>query len=165
MPIKWEGSQPPARVKRGKILKILNSTPKQLVCLSVSPYGQWTHWFGGRSDECKQDYAKCVGCQKGWPSRFKVYLHVAAPGEGRFTWVELTREAIDTLTDQIPQATSLRGVQFRISKTKGGAHGRFLIEVLERVIPESELDESLDPKELLNFLWSCKRPARQEQEQ
>jgi hypothetical protein len=49
----------------------------------------------------------------------------------------------------------------RISKTKGGAKGRYLVNVLATRVPESALLPELDPRVTLRYLWNCKKPSGQ----
>jgi hypothetical protein len=51
----------------------------------------------------------------------------------------------------------LRGMRFRLSRTKGGARGRYLVNILEVPAPEEELPIERDPLQTLRFLWNAKK--------
>ena len=52
-------------------------------------------------------------------------------------------------------------MNIQLRKTAGGAKGRFVVNVLERVVPESELPVEESPDVLLRYLWNCKNPESQ----
>jgi hypothetical protein len=164
MPIKPEGALPPAPRAKGIILRVTTAETQQFVCLSSTVWGQLQHWHGNRSHECKGDKARCEGCSRGWAGRWKGYLHVQTGQHGADTWLELTAQAWSLLESQLPDGETARGVIFRLRKTKGGAKGRYLCEVLERRVSNDELPQAKDVKPLLSFLFSCKRPSGQEPE-
>jgi hypothetical protein len=161
MPLVPEGALPPSPRTKGIILRVTTAESQQFVCLSKVPYGQLQHWWGNRSHECKGDKGLCEGCKRGWAGRWKGYLHVQAPTTGPDTWLEITATAWEMLLSQLPHGEDFRGAIFRIRKTKGGAKGRYVCEVLERRIPNDELPQAKDVRPLLQFLWSCKRPSGQ----
>jgi len=161
MPNNFAGSPPPAPAVRKDVVRITSAEATLFVSLSASFYGQWTHWAGGRTQECTKDRnAQCDGCRRGFPSKWKGYLHVTN-GLGWDGFLELTPTAAILLNEQAPKGESLRGLRFKIRRTKGGAKGRYIIEVLERRTEEESLQPSKDPYETLRFLWSCKRPSGQ----
>jgi hypothetical protein len=73
--------------------------------------------------------------------------------------LELTDTAWRLLEEQSPDQKNLRGIKFQIGRTKGGAKGRYIINVMEGVIPCEQLPEEKDPYPTLKFLWSCKRSS------
>jgi hypothetical protein len=72
-------------------------------------------------------------------------------------FLEITQTCWEMLCLQAPKGQDLRGMIFRVSKTKGGAKGRFVVSVLERRLDEAELLAEKDPLPTLEFLWSVKR--------
>lgn len=159
-----KGVLPPTPRMRGHLLRILTAESKQFICISEMPYGQNVHWWGNRSHECHHDKGQCEGCKRGWPSKWKGYLHVQTDVHGGDVFLELTATAWLLIEQQVPAGENFRGIIFRIRRTKGGAKGRYLVEVLPRRISEEELPREKDPRDLLRFLWSCKRPSGQMQE-
>jgi hypothetical protein len=161
MPNNFAGAPPPAPAARKDVIRITSAEATQFICLSASFYGQWTHWAGGRTQECTKDRNRdCDGCRRGFPSKWKGYLHVSN-GSQWDGFLELTPTAAILLNEQTPTDKNLRGMVFRIRRTKGGAKGRYIVEVLERRVDETELVDAKDPYETLRFLWSCKRPSGQ----
>lgn len=154
------GAAPPAPKSLLEIKRIKSSEPTTYACLSKSIFGQFVHFHGGRSNECFADKKKvCDGCTRGHPIKWLGYLHVQQAGMDSTCFIEITNIAWHLLEAQAPKGISLRGMMFRIRKTKGGAKGRFIIEVLERRLDEVMLPDEKDPYPVLKFLWSCKRPA------
>ena len=157
------GKLPPTERRDMEVRRILNSQSTTYVCFSEAVYGQWIHWFGGRSHECTSDKKACNGCARNWAGKWRGYLHVQAWGDDDDCFIEITTRAWHLLDKQIPKKENLRGVQFRIYKTKGGPKGRFVVEVLERRAEVATLRQEKDPYPTLKFLWSCKRPAQENQ--
>lgn len=156
------GAAPPAPKSTMEIRRVLTSEAHQYVCLSKSIFGQMIHWYGNRSHECSADSKICEGCKRAWPSKWLGYLHVYSAQSSEQCFLEITNMAWFLIDKQLPKGFNLRGMMFRIRKTKGGPKGRFVVEVLERRIEEESLPEEKDPHKVLKYLWSCKRPARQE---
>lgn len=156
------GPAPPAPIKRGLLLRVLTAEATIFVCLSRSRWSEFVHWWGGRSHECKGDKSRCMGCQKGWPVKWKGYFHVAVHGAIEDTFLELTPSAFHALEAQAPKGENFRGLQFKIRRTKGGAKGRYICEVLDRRIPDEELPQEKDPRPLLKFLRSYQRSSCQQ---
>lgn len=153
------GSPPPTTPHTRKdVVRVTTAETSQFVIISAAVWGQWTHWDGRRTEECLKDKkVHCPGCNPPKPSKWLGYVHVAAGKWDGF--LELTATAVNLLEEQAGKGANLRGLVVRIKRTKGGPRGRFLIEVLDRRVPEDELPQGQDPYETLRFLWSCKRPG------
>lgn len=158
----YSGTAPPAPAVRKDVIRVTTAESHQFVCLSASIWGQGVHWSGNRTQEClKERKLECEGCKRGLPWKWKGYLHVATPENRWDGFLELTPTACILLESQLPKDKSLRGVIFKIRRTKGGAKGRYIVEVLDRRISEEELPQSKDPFDTLRFLWTVKRSAGQ----
>lgn len=159
------GTPPPAATKRIMVYRVTTCETQQFVSLSVAPFGQPVHWFGRRSHECSAERGACKGCSDNWPTKWKGYIHVSCDAGRTTAFLEITATCYHLLESRIPKGTSWRGVQFRIGRTKGGAKGRYLVEVLERVIDANSLPEELDPLPTLRMLWRSKKgPGHSEQQ-
>ncbi len=153
------GSAPPAPRSILEIRRVKSTEPALYLCISETIFGQLVHWYGARTSECFADKKKvCDGCTKGWPTKWLGYLHVQQAGMDSTCFLEISNIAWHLILAQAPKGMSLRGMMFKIRKTKGGAKGRFLIDVLERRADEVMLPQEKDPYPVLKFLWSCKRP-------
>jgi len=157
--IQVRGSAPPPKRSTLEVFKITSVEPITLVCLSRAPWGQVIHWANNRSNECKNEKGSCYGCEQGWPTRWVCYLHVAYPGSTAQGFLEITRSAWEMLLAQAHSGVDLRGMIFRMGKTKGGKKGRYVVSVMERRIDEAELFKEIDPYPTLQFLWKCGRGA------
>lgn len=155
------GALPPAPRSRGHILRVLTAETLQFVCISRTVFGQLTHWNGHRTSECKADKARCDGCQAGLPGKWKGYLHVQTDIHGGDVWLEITPTCWHTIVSQLKEGETMRGMIFRVRRTKGGAKGRYICEVLQRRVDDATLPQEKDPLALLHYLWSSKRPAGQ----
>ena len=152
------GSKPPLSGPKRQIIRVTATSPQKFTIVSTACFGQWIHFYGNRSHECvaekKQD---CHGCLKAWPRKWKGYIHCLDWQEQLAScFVELTPSAFEKLTVQVSESRPLRGLNVSISKTKGGAKGRYNISLLERLTPDHELPREEDPLPILNFLWKCK---------
>ncbi len=149
----FRGALPPAPKSKMDVVRVTSSESHTFIVFSRSFFGQFVHWWGNRTHEClSQKKMTCEGCQRGWPVKFKAYLHVrrlSADWEG---FVELTDTAARLIEAQVPEGSNLRGCKIRIGRTKGGAKGRYIIEVYESRLPEDQLREEKDPYATLRQL-------------
>jgi hypothetical protein len=88
-----------------------------------------------------------------YPVRWKGYLHVIDLLIREQIFLEVTMSAAEMIERQLKSGEGLRGVMFSMCKTKGGAHGRYKVEVLERRAPLEELPMEQDPIDTLRKLW------------
>lgn len=151
------GAAPPASTKRMEVFRVTTAETSQFTCCSTAIFGQYVHWFGRRSHECKKDRGHCDGCANNWPSKWKGYLHVTDPLGRSEGFLEVTATCWALLVQQLPPGRTLRGVRFRLSRTKGGAKGRYLVSVLEVPAEEESLPVEKDPLSTLRFLWAAKK--------
>lgn len=151
-----QGVPPPVGKLRTRIHRVTTAETQQFVFFSKSVFGQMIHWYGGRSHECTIDHKRCNGCERSWPQKWLGYIHCRALFSEEDVFLELTKTAVLALLRQAPLDQPLRGLQARISKTKGGAKGRYKIDLLPRRMDEAQLPQELDPREVLKFLWACK---------
>jgi len=158
--IEVRGCAPPPKRNHLDVFKITAVEPITLVSLSRAPWGQTIHWYNGRSHECKGEHRHCFGCKEGWPFRWVAYLHVGWPSTQNQGFLEITKSAWEMLLVQAHTGQDLRGMLFRMGRTKGGKKGRYVVQVLERRLDDAELFKELDPYPTLLFLWNCKKSAR-----
>lgn len=155
--IQVRGEQPPAPHKTMEVFRVTTAETSMFVCCSAAPYGQSVHWFGRRSHECFKEKGACEGCRNNWPRKWKGYLHVCSGSFQNEGFLEITATCWALLNEQLPQGQTLRGIRFRLSRTKGGAKGRYLVEVLETKADVGKLPIERDPYPVLRKLWSAKK--------
>ena len=151
------GATPPSSTKRMEVFRVTTAETAQFTCCSSAIFGQWVHWFGRRSHECKQDKGECEGCRNNWPVKWKGYLHVTDPIGRNEGFLEVTATCWNLLLQQLTPQQTLRGLRFRLARTKGGAKGRYLVTVLETLATEKDLPSERDPLTTLRFLWNAKK--------
>jgi len=162
MPDNVIGALPPAPKIVREVIRVTTSEAKTFICFSRSVWGQYVHWHANRSHECTQSKEKyCEGCERGWPVKWKGYLHVRDLTGTIKGFLEITDTAYRLIDHQLGTDKNLRGIRFRLARTKGGAKGRYIVEVYQDRLPEDQLIQEEDPYKTLKFLWSCKRPAGQ----
>lgn len=154
MPAPIRGAQPPISTLSVEIVRVKSTEPTQYVCLSERIYGVWTHWHSNRTHECTIDSGECEGCTAHWPRKWKGYVHVAKPGNGATLFIEMTPEFQRLMLMQLPVDTLLRGVIFRVSKTKGGAKGRYIVDVQASRHNLERLPGELNVLPTLKALWA-----------
>ena len=155
------GAQPPGVRSQKQVIRVKQQDALYLCCLSPKAEGIFIHWIGGRSAECPGEDS-CAHCKAGVGKKWKAYLDCATMGKGGHTlFLELTETAFDMLVKQLKPGESMRGVYFSVAKTKGGAKGRYLIEVKERRIDEHLLPSAESAIPLLRRLWSMSRAKRE----
>lgn len=151
------GAAPPAPRRRMEVFRVTTAETSQFTCLSPAIYGQWVHWFGRRTHECFQDRKDCEGCRNNWPVKWKGYLHVIDPSGRSEGFLEVTSTCWNLIHTQMQDGQRLRGLRFRLARTKGGAKGRYLVTILETPAMEKDLPEEKDPIQTLRFLWAAKK--------
>jgi hypothetical protein len=147
-----EGAPPPKTVGlEYEVTRIISSTPRQFVVLADKAFGAWFHWKG-RSVRCAkpEPCERCLASEAKW----RCYVH-AIELLGALTKsviIELTLPAIALVEIQLSNQP-LRGTQVKLSKTKGGKHGRFVVEVLPKRISTATLPVAHDVATTMNKLW------------
>jgi len=155
------GAAPPAPTKRMEVFRVTTAETSQFTCCSTAIFGQWVHWFGRRSHECRQDRGECEGCRGNWPVKWKGYLHVTDPLGRSEGFLEVTATCWQLVVSQLAPGQTLRGLRFRLARTKGGARGRYLVTILENAASEETLPEERDPLQTLRYLWNAKKGPSQ----
>jgi len=147
-----DGALPPTTVGLSmEVVRITSTQNRHFVMLSEKPFGAWFHWFG-RSVPCTNmdDCERCKSNQKKW----RGYIHaleLLGP-KSKEVIIELTHTAIVMIDVQLC-TQPLRGSQIKFCKTKGGKHGRFVIEILPRRIGGTTLPDPKSPESYLRRLW------------
>lgn len=149
----FSGARPPASSKQLLVFRVTSSETTQFTCLSSTIFGQYVHWHGRRSSECTEGRMPCEGCKANWPQKWKGYVHVLNLASGTEGFLEITATCCSLLLAQAPKGTSLRGLRFRLSKTRGGAKGRYLVSVLETRDDPAKLPEEREVLNTLRRLW------------
>jgi hypothetical protein len=148
-----------------EVIRVTTSERQTFTVYSSSFFGQNVHFFGNRSFECTKDKSACNGCERGWPVKWKGYLHCFDHMKRREVFVELTSAASEMMEALVDPDKPLRGVVVNISKTKGGRYGRYVVSLLSRDIDADKLPEEKDPYPVLKFLWACKNKSGQRVDQ
>lgn len=155
------GVAPPPPKMKMDVIRITSTEPHQLIVVSRTAFGQPVHWFGRRSHECTAQRGNCEGCNSNWPCKWQGYIHVMTPTHNWQGFLEFTATAWAIIESQLKSGENLRGAIIRVGRTKGGAKGRYLVEVLERKIPDADLPQERDPLNTLRMLWRAKKGPSQ----
>lgn len=159
---RYKGTPPPPLKSKMIVMRVTTSETIQFCCVSRAIFGQLIHYYGGRSHECTADKGNCDGCKKGWAPKWKGYLHVIEMGTvQRECFLEITNTCNSLLLNQAPKDQHLRGLIFRIRKSKGGRYGRYILDVIDRREDEDKLPQEQDPQPILRYLWAAKNNACQ----
>jgi len=151
------GAVPPAPTTKMEVFRVTCAETTQFSVVSERVFGQMVHWYGRRSHECTGQANGCEGCRENWPIKWKGYLHVVDPMKRYEGFLEITPACWQLLDNQIIDKSTLRGIRFRISKTKGGPKGRYLVAVLEGREPHEVLPMERDPLPVLRVLWRSRK--------
>ena len=147
-----DGAAPPKTVGlQYEVTRIVSCTPRHFVVLAEKGFGAWFHWKG-RSVKCLKP-EPCERCGESDP-KWRCYMH-SLELIGALTKsviIELTLPAVALIEIQLNNQP-LRGSQVRLSKTKGGKHGRFVVEVLPKRISGTTLPMAHDVAMTMNKLW------------
>jgi len=151
------GPAPPPPRRRFIIHRVTTSEPQMFVVVCKNPYAKHVHWYGRRSHECYAQTGTCQRCLDGWPWKWQAYIHVLADAGKTQGFLEVTATCFELLKLQLPKDENWRGLVIKVGRTKGGARGRYLTEVLPRRMPDADLPQEADPIDTLRFLWNCKK--------
>jgi len=152
----FSGHEKPTKVPRPDVHRVTTTNRQHFRLISKTIFGQYIHWYGNRSHECSRDTKACRGCELHWPSKWLGYLDAWFVEQNCRVFLELTLTASDLLVEVAPHDEHLRGLIVAIYKSKGGAKGRYHIEVKEGRTPSSKVPEERDPLPTLKFLWNCR---------
>lgn len=126
------------------------------ICILAPIWATWTHWNGRSSEPCFKDHKQCNGHKRGYPRRWKGYVHCVDTATGDEVFLELTPLACHGLLAQLGRNTPLRGQRMRV-KRGGGDRARLEIVVSP---PHPEPDTLPAPKTpffVLCKLWGLDR--------
>lgn len=153
------GAIPPKPGPSSEVIRVKSEQVQKFLVLSRAVFGQWIHYYANRSHECTLEKGTCTRCQQGWPRKWKGYIHAVQLSNNARVFVELTPAAFDLVVQVIPEKEDLRGLIVGISKTKGGAKGRYRIHVEGVRRDPVQLPEEQDPYPILTYLWNVKNPT------
>lgn len=146
----------PPRPGPEKFVRRVRAREKLTVtCISRTWWGIWIHWDGKRSHPHEKAQGKCQGCKRGWPKRWKAYLHVYNSSNHAQEFLELTPIAVEALQSETAPSNNMRGVRFTIERGAGDK-ARMRIALLshhESIPGNRPLPHEEDPKPTLLALW------------
>jgi len=123
-----------------------------ITILSATLWGCWTHWNGRSSEQCDEDEKKCHGHRRGYPLRWKGYLHVYNHKENCQEFIELPPGAARCLLATVDESTNLRGQRCDIKRMKG-RKTRLEISWRQAAADRDALPKEKSPHETLKALW------------
>jgi len=156
---KIRGSMPRESGPKVLVHRVLTPTPEDFIILSKIGMGVDFHWYANRSHECfaQNGEGTCDRCLKGWPLKWRCYLHCLKP-EGLQSvqcFLELTKTAFSSLEFQTTERKSLRGVRIKVCKTAGGRKGRYIVQCQTEALDLKTTIEEIDPMPTLRALWEA----------
>lgn len=101
----------------------------QITILSEAIEGFDLHYTGRMTVPCYDDPAKCPGCIKRFPPKWKGYLHVWDEAKRRVCILELTFGATKQLRDFVAPEQSMRGMRLGIVRGRA-INSRLTIDML-----------------------------------
>jgi len=155
-----EGPALPTNSKRTWIHRVKTTVVEKFIVLSPKIMSTAVHYLARlkRTVECKQATGFCTHCHEMVEAKWKGYLHCVKVGTNEEVFLEMTADGCMKLGQLTADRQTLRGSWIEVSKTSGGARGRYKIDVKERTIEAQTLPEAREPWETLRRLWSMKLP-------
>jgi len=150
--IQWTNAPPAAPGRCYRILSPRPGTPVGGVILGREILGVITHWMDSRTLPCMKVLGHCEGCSAGLPKRWKGYLAILAPGEGRFAILEITEEARRSCEALRDQERNLRGERIMVFRRGTSKRSAVQAQILPFAL-QPNLPESFDLKEALHRIW------------
>lgn len=147
------GAEPPkAPGIELEVVRITSTDNRIFYLLSDCPWAAYYHWKG-LSVACAGG-SDCTNCEKAVPRKWRSYIHALEQvgTSQREVIIEITHSATVMIDVQLCGQPH-RGAVVQMKKTKGGKHGRFVIEVLPRRISPAQLADEKDPAPVLTRLW------------
>lgn len=151
-----EGPLPTKASKRVDVISITSPSPTTFTILSEKVYGSFYHWVNNRSRQCRRFAGDCEFCATNQPEKWSGYIHCVRWGDNAEVFVELSITASNMLTTLANKRETLRGSIVKLSKTKGGLRGRYVVDMLERLADQDALPPWSTPDALLRKLWNSK---------
>lgn len=151
---------PPPPGPETEILRIPGGEKRTCLILSRAFWGVWTHWDGHRTEPCLGEGASCPGHKKGYPSRWKGYLHVWLVHQAKEAFLEVTPGLAERIKDVLPQGKPFRGETIIVSRGKGDKARLYADACKLRVTDTAKLRPERDPERVLCYLWNVKRIHR-----
>jgi hypothetical protein len=158
--IKFDGPPPPIKQKRIDIVNVKDQTVRTYTIISERPYSIIYHWVNGRSQSCRRGFGTCECQERQLQDKWAAYLHAICWITNEEVFIELSEKAVWMLMTLCNNRESLRGSVIKLSRTKGGVRGRYIVDMLERIVPSEDLPDVKFPDELLKRLWAAKRPVQ-----
>jgi hypothetical protein len=136
-----------------EVIRITSTENRLFYLLGDMPWGADFHWRSNRSLPCAGEET-CKYCLECVAKKWRAYVHALeqAGTNSRPVIIELTHTAI-VMLDVLLVGQPHRGAVVQMRKTKGGKHGRFLIDVLPRRVDPVTLPVAVDPETRLRKLW------------
>lgn len=142
-----------------EVVRITSVDRRHFYLVSHEPWCAYFHW-NGASLKC-DDPEKCDKCEKGMPRKWRAYIHALEQlgTVQRSVILEITHMCTVILDVQLC-GQPWRGSYCVLSKTKGGKHGRFVVEVMPRRIDANTLPNEINPAPILEKLWAMNDKRR-----
>ena len=122
-----------------------------LVALSEHFTGVYTHFWGGRTIPCRR--RNCPAHDAGHSARWRGYLLCEVPSTGKGILLEFPEGVGKTLAEEKATHGTLRGLCFRIGRTKGRANGRVVVTPVKRLPKNARLRKADDIRAILSKIW------------
>jgi hypothetical protein len=106
----------------------------------------------GRTLPCVKVLGYCEGCSRQLPKRWKGYLAIVSPADGRYAILELTEEARRTCPGLCDGESNLRGQRIVLKRRGTSARSSVQAQILPFTL-QPNLPEMFDLKEALQRLW------------
>lgn len=162
-PYKWKGtdmnklSRPIRRPASGPQMWILRLKAKEEVQVCILSKAIWqcmVHWAGDHSEPCFEDHKTCHGHKRGWPLRWKGYLHVYDLRQRKECFLEITPGLADQLESAIGTGEVYRGQRVKLVRGRGDK-ARYSLEIMlpHEQVSRVDLPPEKDPYETLCKLW------------
>ncbi len=122
------------------------------IAVNDSVTGVLIHFVDGYSTPCIGESCGCYGCRLGWRPKWKGYLPICFPYNGRVQIAEITEGAFSRCKE-VHEIDSLRGLEITLRRVGKIKHGRVEMDVGTRRVPDESLPKRIDCERFLRFLW------------
>jgi hypothetical protein len=150
--VRWQEEPSADKPKRYDILSPRTGEQVGGLCLSERVLGVITHWIDGRTMPCVKVLSYCEGCSRKLPSRWKGYLAIMKPVDGKYAILELTEEARRSCPDLGPDKWSLRGKRILLTRRGTSKRAAVTATILAGEAQKC-LPEGFNLKEALMRIW------------
>lgn len=148
----WSSSPPDENPRiQYKIFRCEIGKPQAMVILSTDWIGCTTHYFEGRTRQCRPE--GCNACACGNEPRWHAYLLVFNPISHQIKILEVPKATVHQVNHHRASLAPLRGMTLTIERVPNKINGSVHGVIKPGPVPADQLPKEANVKEILERMW------------